>query len=208
MTHRGNVIVRTPDELTTLDYAASGNRTSLDDLVDVSPYPGEYSDVVALMVLEHQVHVQNRMTRLNYDARTVLAEGDVDGLNRVLASSGEDLVRAMVFVEEARIEGPVVGSSTFSEDFMAGGPRDRLGRSLRKLELQSRLFQYPVSYLIYSESFRALPDEARAYVYGRLDAILSSPVARDDFDYLSAEDRVAIREILVETIPDFAASVR
>lgn len=208
MTHRGNVIVRTPDELTTLDYTASGNRTNLDDLVDATPYPGAYSDVVALMVLEHQVHVQNRITRLNYDARTVLAEGDVDGLAKVLESSGEDLVRAMVFVEEARIEGPVVGSSTFSADFMARGPRDRVGRSLRELDLQSRLFRYPVSYLIYSEAFRALPAEARTYVYGRLDTILSSPVARDDFEYLSAEDRVAIREILVETIPDFAAAAR
>lgn len=36
------------------------------------------------------------------------------------------------------------------------GPRDRIGRSLRDLDLQERLLRYPFSYMIYSEAHAIL----------------------------------------------------
>ena len=45
----------------------------------------------------------------------------------------------------------------FQKKFAERGPRDAKGRSLRDLNLKTRLFEYPVSYMIYSEAFDNLP---------------------------------------------------
>ena len=49
----------------------------------------------------------------------------------------------------------------FAEAFSARGPNDSKGRSLRRLDLRTRLFRYPCSYLIYSPQFERLPAEAQ-----------------------------------------------
>jgi hypothetical protein len=87
---------------------------------------------------------------------------------------------------------PVRGTSKFAEVFSAGGPKDRKGRSLRELELQTRLFRYRCSYMIYSPAFQQLPDAARAALYARMRDVLK---ARSDAEVL---------EILDETLSDFA----
>ena len=217
-THRGNVIVTGPAEASRIDFAASGNRTDLRDLVDLGPYPTGHSDVVALMVLEHQIHVQNLITRMNYDVRTALAAERTRSTNpsddaapagdvgRVVADVGEPLVMAMLLVDEATLGGSIAGTSGFAEDWVARVPRDRRGRSLRDLDLRRRLFQYPLSYLIYSQSFASMPDVARQYVYRRLRIVLSGEEDGDRFSHLSNSDRAAILEILLDTAPEFAAA--
>ena len=85
---------------------------------------------------------------------------------------------------------------------MARGPRDSKGRSLRDFDLHTRIFRYPCSYLIYSDSFDALPDPAREYVYHRLLEILSGQDSNPDFARLTATDRQAILEILLDTKPN------
>ncbi|MDA0329628.1 MAG: hypothetical protein O2958_11535 [Gemmatimonadetes bacterium] len=200
--HRGNVIVRSPADVPTLDFGASGNRVELEGLVDVAPYPTPHSDIVALMVLEHQVHVQNLITRMNYDVRSALhAERLTD---EVVAKGGEPLVEAMLFRDEAAVRDAIAGTSSFTEDFEARGPRDDQGRSLRDLDLTTRLFRYPLSYLIYSESFAALPDVARRYVYRRLYEVLTDSTPGPAYAHLTDTDRRAILGILLDTDPAFA----
>jgi hypothetical protein len=63
----------------------------------------------------------------------------------------------MLFVKEAPLTQPVSGTSGFAAEFSKQGTRDRKGRSLREIDLTRRLFRYPLSYLIYSESFDAMP---------------------------------------------------
>ena len=85
---------------------------------------------------------------------------------------------------------------------MTHGLRDKQGRSLRDLDLKTRLFRYPLSYLVYSEAFGALPTKVRDYVYGRLWKVLTGREASSDFDHLSTVDSRAILEILAETKSD------
>jgi hypothetical protein len=106
----------------------------------------------------------------------------------------------------ARRTGPIEGGSGFDAWFQAQGPRDSAGRSLRELDLETRLFRYPLSYLIYSEAFDALPEMARSYVTSRLAVILAGDDESGRFDHLSAEDRAAILEILAETKPGLLAA--
>src|SRR6202042_1412479 len=113
----------------------------------------------------------------------------------------EQLVRYLLFTNEASFEGPVIGTSDFAEEFTARGPRDSRGRSLRDFDLRSRIFKYPCSYLIYSEAFDAIPGPAKEFIYRRMFEVLSGREQGPEFASLSGGDRRAILEILVATKP-------
>src|SRR6185437_1574749 len=82
------------------------------------------------------------------------------------------------------------------------GPRDHQGRSLRDFDLHTRMFKYPLSYMIYSETFDAMPDVVRERVYRRLYDVLSGKDTSKTFARLSDADRRAILEILLDTKPN------
>ena len=84
------------------------------------------------------------------------------------------------------------------------GDRDSLGRSLRDLDLNRRLFRYPLSFLIYSDSFTALPPVLKESVYRRIGQVLDGDPGTEDFDHLTEEDRTAVKGILSETVPEFS----
>ena len=216
LTHRGNVIVASPADLEDADFRATGNRTNLGDLVDTAPYLSGHSDIVALMVLEHQIHVQNEITRLGYDVRTALYHDAVDGRSpapgesrasaatlEVIEKVGEPLVRALLLVDEAPLGAAIEGTSGFAEHFEQKGVQDSRGRSLRELDLRHRLFKYPLSYMIYTRAFNRLPVEAKEFVYRRLGEVFGGADRSEDFAHVSETDREAILEILRDTKPDF-----
>ncbi len=120
----------------------------------------------------------------------------------------EPLVQAMLFTHAAPIAGKIRGSSGFDTWFESLGPRDSQGRSLRELQLQRRLFKYPLSYLVYSEAFDALPQCARQFIYRRLADILSGRDRSAAFEELSPQDRTAVAQILTATKPEFTTATR
>jgi hypothetical protein len=148
-------------------------------------YLSPTSDIVALMTFEHQTQMTNFITRLGWKAR--IGEGSID-------SDLEALVRYMLFTDEAPLAEPIEGVSSFTKTFPARGPRDSQGRSLRDFDLQTRLFRYPLSYMIYSRAFDALPDPVRARVYRRL---------RDELAALNRLDIIAIVRETKKGLPDF-----
>jgi hypothetical protein len=182
-------------------YLARANLVSKKDILDlrpkfdVDPYLAPHSDAVALLVLAHQANVHNLITDAGYQAR--MSGGD--SLDMRAKGAAERLVRALLFVNAAPIGGPVKGTSAFAQEFPKAGPRDARGRSLRELDLTDRLFRYPLSYLIYSEQFDALPAPVKQYVYGRLHAVLDGTDEAPEFAHLTAADRQALLEILTET---------
>ena len=212
-THMGNWIIGDPEELRDIDLTRTGNVTDLSALIDTDPYAGQHSDIVALMVLDHQTRVQNIITRVNYETRTLLEQGVGDAppanlSDETLDAIGtitEPLVEALLMVGHPDLTDEIRGTSGFAEMFTDQGPYDTEGRTLRELELTERLFQYPVSYLVYSDGFGALPEHARRYVYQRLIAILNGQDTSSTFAHLSADDRQAVLEILRDTKPEFEA---
>jgi hypothetical protein len=108
----------------------------------------------------------------------------------------------MLFVDEAPIASRIQGTSGFATSFSERGPRDSQGRSLRQLDLTTRLLRYPCSYMIYSAQFDTLPAEARTAVYERLWAILSGKDRDTRYRHLSTADRRAVLDILRETKRD------
>jgi hypothetical protein len=198
--------------MTRVGVTRAQNVTDLGSRFDTEPYLSPYSDIAGLMVFAHQTHVHNLITIAHYEARKALYEEELAGrsgaahsertLERVRATA-EPLVRAMLFVKEAPLAAPLEGTSGFAEEFAALGPRDARGRSLRELDLERRLFKYPLSYLVYSESFDALPAVVKGYVYRRFREVLAGHDAT--MTHLSTADRQAVLEILQATKPDFAA---
>ena len=181
-----------------------GKQTHLGNpsLPDTADYLTNYSDIVAHLVLAHQTQMHNLITQTNYQTRLAPYAGkDADAARRQFERPAEQLVRYLLFANEAPLEEPVAGTSGFAQEFEARGPRDGRGRSLRDFDLQRRIFKYPCSYLIYSEAFDAIPQPAKDYVYRRIFEVLSGREQGPDFASLSAEDRQAILEILVATKP-------
>ena len=109
---------------------------------------------------------------------------------------------------EDKLAATLKGTSSFAEEFPERGPRDRHGRSLRDLDLTGRMFKYPCSYLIYSASYQTLPKEAKDYLEARLWEVLIGSDRSHDFAHLSAADRRAIGEILIDTLPNHPESWR
>jgi hypothetical protein len=175
--------------------------TDLHGRFDVSRYLTPGSDVVALLVIAHQSYVHNLITNAGYEARI---EGDGAASSARVRSAAERLARAMLFANEAPLPGAVEGTSGFAAEFPASGPHDRRGRSLRDLDLKTRLFKYPLSYLVYSEGFDGLPEAVKTIVYDRIRAALTGSDTSPDFAHLSVEDRRNIFEILSDTKPGFA----
>jgi hypothetical protein len=190
---------------------------SLADRFDTTGYPSPYSDVAALMVLEHQTHMTNLITRLGWEARLAAYEAR-GGATPVPGNPGArvpkstrvegaaaDLVDSALFVYEERLPDKVRGSSGFAEKFSALGPADHKGRSLRQLDLDRRLMRYPCSYMIYSDAFTGLPAAARTLVYHRMWQVLSGQDKSARYARLLLADRQAIVDILMDTKKDLPA---
>lgn len=201
--------------------ARDGPRPVAKDVLDLvgrlnlKPYLSPHSDIVALMVLEHQVKMHNLIAVANYQARMALQyakeinkafgepEGTVsEGTARRFDGPAEKLVKYMLFAEEAELSGQVEGTSPFAAEFAARGPRDPRGRSLRDFDLTTRLFKYPCSYLIYSRAFDALPAPVKERTYRRLWEVLTGRDQSPAFARRTPEQRKAILEILLATRPD------
>lgn len=214
-THLGNLILKEQREPEQVKNLGGLNVTSLKDRFDTSAYLNGHSDIVALMVLEHQTEMHNLITRANFQTRLALFEEVLlnrefkrpedyrsETTARRIKSAAEPLVKYMLFSGEAKIAEKIQGTSSFATDFAKRGPRDARGRSLRDLDLEGRLFKFPCSYLIYSDAFAGLPQAARSYVYGRLWTILNGNDTGRDHEHLTAGDRQAILEILLATKND------
>ncbi|QDU75548.1 hypothetical protein Pan97_25810 [Bremerella volcania] len=215
MRHMGNVISEDRYKPEELDREAGANVTDLSELFQVEKYVTPHSDIVALLVLEHQLQMQNFLTLASHEARRSAHHDQVmnealerpadhvsDTTVRRVQSAADKVVRHMLMVDEAPLTDAVAGTSRFAEEFQAKGIKDSQGRSLRDLDLKTRLFKYPCSYLIYSKTFDQLPLNMQTTIAQRLREVLDGEDTSGDFDHLSTADRKAISEILQETKPE------
>jgi hypothetical protein len=197
--HQGNRPGLLASATTAAPPAARDEPADLSRFLDICRYPEPTSDVVALLVFDHQAHMQNLLIRLREEAEPLLEMGeDLSRLN----SLADACVRYMLFADETPLAGPIQGASSFAAWFERQGPSDRHGRSLRQFDLQTRLFRYPCSFLIYSGSFDKLPRAVKLHLYRRLWLALCGESLDPAFQRIPAETRRAILDILIDTKPD------
>lgn len=209
MSHMGNATLRGD----ALDMSGNANLTDLSDHFQTKAYPTPHSDIVALMVLEHQTQMHNTLTRADFQARKLAfdrtqfeATEESEAEHQVeLQLLAKEVVKDLLFCDEFQLTNEVSGNAAFAESFAARGPRDDQGRSLRDFDLRTRMFKYPCSYLIHSAAFESLAPPLRSQVISQLRDVLEGRDRSADYEHLSPADRQAILEILRETRADFAS---
>jgi hypothetical protein len=218
--HLGNVPVIVPAAKLKPKPGSAPQLSSVEGQFETSGFPTHYSDIVALMVLAHQTHMTNLLTRVGWEARVAASDaqaaaprfaGPATGADTVpprVREAVRDLVDYLFFVDEAPLPGGITGTSGFAEKFAAEGPYDARGRSLRQFDLVKRLMKYPCSYMVYTAAFDGLPDVAKGEVYRRMWEILSGKDKKPSYARLSTADRQAIVEILRDTKKDLPSYFR
>ena len=198
--HRGNAVAPNPARPDVLETVGAQNLPNLAGRIDPKRYLSPVSDIVALLTFEHQTQMTNLITRLGWEARIAHHDSRSAAITPALQSGIDALVAYMLFADEAPLGDPVEGVSSFTRTFAERGPRDHKGRSLREFDLRTRLFRYPLSYMVYDAAFDALPGPILDQVYRRLFDVLTG---KDDnsraFARLTRADRSSILEILKET---------
>jgi hypothetical protein len=179
------------------------------DWVNSSPetrgYLSSSSDIVSLLVFDHQMHAINLLTRLNWESRVASSDGRSTRLDGTLRPLVNELADYLLFAGEAPPSVPLTARAGFAEHLESRTPKDRRGRSFGQLDLVNRLLRYPCSYMVYSEAFDGLPPAVKEAVYRRILDRLSAPDGHlhAEFARVSSDDRRAILEILRDTKPDF-----
>lgn len=217
--HRGNTLGSERDDK--LEFTPSTRRPSdLKEFFDTSRYLAPTSDVVALLVMEHQMAMQNALTHANQRTRKMLDyqrslqksfgepvtdEPSYDSVKSVFASAAENVVDHLLFHRAAPLPPGVQGGEEFRRAFATRVPRSTDGASLKDLSLDGRLFALRCSYLIYSETFRALPAPLLDRIFARLHDALTSTDPKHRYAYLEAEEKRRILALLRETLPEARA---
>jgi hypothetical protein len=182
MRHMGNAFVTNPSDPGASVSPATLNRSTLDARVETALYPASTSDIVALMVFDHQGHATNLLTRLGWETRVAAAEGPPDFTRGVLRDVLNETVDYLLLRDEAALASPIRGVSAFATSFARRGPRDRRGRSLRDLDLRTRLFTHRCSYMIYAAAFDALPQPAKDGIFARMRELITDETTKAILD--------------------------
>lgn len=221
--HLGNVTATLAGHDAVLDREAGANCGALGEFFNPAPYLRADSDIVALMVFEHQVGMMNRFVEgglrvrkwmayqqnLQRELQQPVTDEPSGTALRVVEGEATRIVEHLLFCDEAPLpDGGVRGAGDFERAFRENRRPDGRDRSLKDFDLTTRLFTWRCSYLIHSGAFRALPVQLRKVVARKLGEILlpAEPPAR--FRHLPVEERQAIREILAATEPALAAEWR
>jgi hypothetical protein len=216
--HMGNAVMPGATGESMPPVEGSQNVTDLKPFLDTGAYLTPHSDIIALMTLEHQTQMENLMIRVGWETRIAMTQNRAmnrafhepeeqirDSTAHRIDAAVEELLAYMFFNGETALTSPVKGTSGFAEEFQKLGPRDSKGRSLRDFDLKTRMFRYPCSFLIYTEAFDGMPQVVKDRLYRRMWAVLSMRDNSPGFAHLTASDRKAIREILLDTKKDLPA---
>jgi hypothetical protein len=202
---RGNRIFSETDQ-----GADEGRIFNMANILD-NGYPGEGSDLVALLILQHQSEMHRLLAHLSLQTRSALfsqhqfdkllgrTERLSESTKRQIKSVGDRVLSYMFFKDEAELPVVNLDESTYARVFEDQGPKDSHGRSLYQLKMNGSMFVYPFSYMVYSDAFQNLPDEAMEYITSELDYILTPDSEYKGLEHLSRKDKIAIRQILEET---------
>ncbi|MEM7316711.1 MAG: hypothetical protein AAF497_26555, partial [Planctomycetota bacterium] len=217
MRHRGNALISQNEESRDpIDRERGANLKHLPPRVSPDKYLEPTSDLVALMLLEHQTQFHNLVTKAGYDCRIAIYQQSQmnkilerspdyrsESTSRRINKAAEKLLESLLFSNEFPLQSPIAGSKKFRTEFAANSRKDTKGRSLRDLDLQTRLLRYPCSYLIYTQSFQELPKDILDRIRQRMMEVLSGEDQSAAFAHLSSEYRKSFVEILSATHPLF-----
>ena len=216
MRHLGNGLGIKTDDQVTFDRDRYANLEKLDQFFPPEAHLTEGSDILALLLMDHQIGMHDRLIEAHYRVRHAYHEYEnkykdaeiAPPVKEVLETEADRVVKYLLFSDEVPLSGErVQGSPDFERVFLATKKPNAQGKSLKDLNLKDRMFEHRCSYMIYSRSFDGLPRPLKEAVYCKLHAVLTAEQPEAPYEHLSAAERVVILEILRETKEDFAAAI-
>lgn len=204
--HLGNRVFKEDSVLT----PSSIPIRSVSGMVNVSPYLRSTSDIVALLVLEHQVKMHNLINAAGMNYRRSMhfmnildpqAEPGSGSAGGVADRGAEDIVDYLFFKDEADLGDGVEGDAAFQQQFTNRFPKTQAGESLAEFRLYGRIFKNRCSYMVYSDAFKGMPLVLKQKVIARMKLVLAGKV--EGFEYLKKSECQRINEILGETLKDW-----
>ena len=182
LTHLGNYVLKDGVKPKVFSNQAGMNLTGLHAHIDTDHYLAESSDMVALLTLEHQVEAYNLLTQANFVAQHTLWQArqrdsvgepmlDHAGKERI-RQAVQPLVKYLAFQQEAKLNTRIVGTSSFRSDFEA--LHSNVSSTVGRFKLEERLFEVPLSYLLYSDVFSQLSPALHAAIQEELLKAIAS----------------------------------
>jgi hypothetical protein len=173
--------------------------------------------VTALLIFEHQVSVQNVLTKANQQCLRMMAyqkslqtelkepvtsEPSYESVRHSFTEATQQVLDALLCKDDAPLpRGGIQGVGGFARSFASKAKVPGDGPSLRQLDLETRLFKYRCSYLIQSSSFDQLEPTLRRRVLQRLWRVLTNPATEPRYTYLELAERAGIRDIVASSVP-------
>lgn len=197
-----------------VDGSTEPEHQAVDDLsvfFDTAKYLRKTSDVVALVVLEHQCKMHNLLTaaslryrRAKFLSEVIKPDADPDEgqAGRIADRMAKGIVDELLFKDEADLGEGLEGDEEFQHEFEAAYPRTAGGDSLADFKLYRRIFKNRCSYMVYSKAFSGLPPRVKSAVMKRLELALSAE-DHEVAPHLKGSEKERIREILKETLPEW-----
>ena len=146
--HRGNMMVGGSPEANAAAMKRSrrANVTDLTDRFDTKDYLTRHSDIIALSLLAHQSEVHNLIGEASHAIRIAVRRETVTAQDKghsrqtmaIVTEMIEPLLRALLLSDSAPLNATITGSTDFASEFVARGPFDSRGRSLRDLDLDGK----------------------------------------------------------------------
>lgn len=201
--HLGNRVFKEESDLTPSSIPIK----SVGGMVDVNQYLRPTSDIVSLLVLEHQVKMHNLINaaamnyrRSVYFMQTLNPDADAtQGSAGDIADSGaKDIVDYLFFKDEADLGDGVEGDAGFQQAFVKRFPKCKDGESLAEFRLYGRIFKNRCSYMVYSEAFKGMPLGLKERVIARMKRVIAGE--EEGFEYLNKSELKRIDNILDETL--------
>jgi hypothetical protein len=180
--------------------------------IDAGRYPRATSDIVALMVLEHQCQMHTLLNAAAFNYRrarhfslAIHPSGDPDegSAGRVAESWADKIVDALFFKGEAGLGEGIEGDPMFQKAFTARYPATADGETLAEFQLYRRVFKNPCSYMVYSEAFRCLPAPVKSRVMEKMKRALDG--GHEGIDWLKSSESRRIKRILAATLDGWDA---
>ena len=210
--HMGNALAERLDGSPHVDREKHANLPNLNAFFNPDKYPTTGSDILALLLLDHQINMHYRLMEAHYRVRQAIydrdhsPEGEEPRSNyeSELETATEMVVRYLLFCDEASLGAKKVAKeSTFRDAFLAARKPAKDGRSLRDLRLQGHIFENRCSYMIYSSAFTGLPAPLKQSIFARMKTVLTPGAQVDGYTHLGDEEKGAITKILGDTLPEF-----
>ncbi len=201
--HLGNRVFKEESDLTPSSIPIK----SVAGMVDVKNYLRPTSDVVSLLVLEHQVKMHNLLNaaamnyrRSVYFMQTLNPDADptLGSAGDIADSGAKDIVDYLFFKDETDLGDGVEGDPGFQQAFVKRFPKSKDGESLVEFRLYGRIFKNRCSYMVYSEAFKGMPDVLKQRVIARMKRVVAGD--EEGFEYLKESERKRIDTILSETL--------